>query len=106
MKSKYDPTDTERGWHRYPQPNRRLRRFEHLQGHDRTVALTKCVSFKLVTLHRHRAPRTDIGSTLLRADELGLDVNYVRDEYRRRVDNGGGRPNLVNIETNATFRGA
>jgi hypothetical protein len=104
----FDPTDEARGWHKYPKPRRRLRRFDHLQGRDRTIALTKVVSWTPSTpvdIHRHRAPRTDIGTTLARAESLGLNIINVRDQYRYRVNNGNCNPTTVDILTNATFRG-
>lgn len=127
----YDPTDEPRGYHRYPTPTRRLRRFEHTnQSAKSAVALTKCETIHAdgsrtvfrkvrgkvtsvtlapstpVTIHRKRAPRTDLGTTLMRAESLGLNVLTVRDEYRHRTDNGYARTTTVDILTNATFRGA
>lgn len=131
MSRNYDPTDEPRGYHVYPTPTRRLRRFNHInQSAKSAVALTACevvapdgtrTMFRKVrgrvvtetttpgtpvTIHRKRAPRTDLGTTLMRAESLGLNVLAVRDEYRHRTDNGYARTTTVEILTNATFRGA
>jgi CRP-like cAMP-binding protein len=107
----YDPTTEPRGYHKYPTPTRRLRRFDHLNSTrvygSGTRALTKCeviVPTNVVKI-KHRELRSDITTYLDVADRVGLDAANVARLYRERRDNGYLAPTDVKIETNATFRG-
>lgn len=104
----YDPTDEARGWHKYPKPNRRLRRFGHIQeNRNRTVALTKMttVTYGKNVKIRNRELLADITVYLAIADRVGLDVANVAKLYRYRRDNGYVVPTAVEITNNSTFRG-
>ena len=125
-----DRSQIPRGYSKLNPPTRHLRVFDHVNVSAKsTKALTPCISTlpdgtqrvfrktnsksvksepiaKSVTIHRRRAPKYDLGTILIRAESLGLDTYAVRDEYRNRIDNGYSRDTIVNIETNATFRGS
>lgn len=125
----FDPTNEPRGYHVYPAPTRRLRRFDNInQSAKSCKALTPCVAImpdgsqvifrktkdnvttetivgKTINIRR-RTLKTDIATTLDRAERLGLNLTNVAQSYRNRRDNGYTLDNVTETNETYSFHGA
>jgi len=125
----YDPTDEPTGFTRMRPKTRHLKRFSHTQNRNRTIALSPCVATlpdgsqviirksrndkrmdltpvgKSVKIRR-RILKAEITTYIEYAERYHLNARRVAELFRTRRDNGYMiEHRIVNIETNATFRG-